>query len=285
MSKIINGTEIAKTIFSELKEESNRLISKGIDSTIAIIRVGCKKDDIAYERGILKNCERVSIKYKVIELEEDVSLERFTEVLDTLNKDPYIHGILIFRPLPKHLDENIIKHIINPKKDIDCMNPLNLAKVFEGDYSGFPPCTPAAVMEIIKRSNIDLMGKNTVVLGRSMVVGKPLSMMLLKDNATVTICHSKTINLHLISSNAEILIAAIGKAKFVNADYVKSGAIVIDVGINIDAEGKLCGDVDFDSVYKKASLITPVPGGVGSVTTAILLMHVIKAAKNTCLLH
>lgn len=281
MSKVLSGTEIAKTIFKELKEESDRLISKGIDPTIAIMRVGSKKDDIAYERGILRNCEKTGIKYRVIELEENISLEEFIEVLEELNNDAYIHGILIFRPLPKHLDKNTIKHIINPEKDIDCMNPLNLAKVFEGDYSGFPPCTPAAVMEIIKRRNIDLTGKNTVVLGRSMVVGKPLSMMLLKSNATVTICHSKTTNLHLLSSNADILIAAIGKAKFVDTDYVKNGAIVFDVGINIDAAGKLCGDVDFDSVSKKASLITPVPGGVGSVTTAILLMHVIKAAKNT----
>ncbi len=281
MAELLDGRELAKTLLNEIKEESNSMRSNNIIPTIGIIRVGNKGDDIAYERGILKNCEKVDIKSKVVELDNNVAFEDFANVLESFNTDDDIHGILIFRPLPKHLDENVIKHMINPKKDIDCMNPLNLAKVFEGDTSGFPPCTPAAVMEIIKGYRIDLAGKKTTVIGRSMVVGKPLSMMLLGENATVTICHSKTSELTKVSSDADLLIAAIGKAKFVTSDFIKPGAVVIDVGINIDEKGKLCGDVDFELASQKASYITPVPGGVGSVTTAVLLKHVIISARNS----
>lgn len=280
MGEVLNCRHLAKILLEEIKEEADVLIDKGINLSLAIVRVGNKEDDIAYERGILKNCEKVNIKGEVYEIPEDVTIEDFIKLLELLNRNSTIHGILIFRPLPKHLDENKIKHLINPDKDIDCMNPLNLAKVFEGVYSGFSPCTPAAVMEIIKRFKINLVGKKTVVIGRSMVVGKPLSMMLLKENATVTICHSKTANLQSVSSDADILVAAIGKAKFVTGEFIKPGTVVIDVGINVDEEGKLCGDVDFETASKKASLITPVPGGVGSVTTAILLKHVLLAAKN-----
>ncbi len=280
MAELLNGRELAKTLLNEIKEKSSVLRSKNTIPAIGIIRVGNKVDDIAYEKGILKSCEKVDIKSKVVELDSNVAFEDFAKALELLNTDDDIHGILIFRPLPKHLDENVIKHMINPKKDIDCMNPLNLAKVFEGDSSGFPPCTPAAVMEIIKRYRIDLVGKKTIVIGRSMVVGKPLSMMLLKENATVTICHSKTANLSEVSADADVLIAAIGKAKFVTSDFIKTGAVVIDVGINVDGEGKLCGDVDYEPASQKASYITPVPGGVGSVTTAVLLEHVIISAKN-----
>ncbi|MCK9216406.1 MAG: bifunctional 5,10-methylenetetrahydrofolate dehydrogenase/5,10-methenyltetrahydrofolate cyclohydrolase [Firmicutes bacterium] len=279
MGNILDGRKLAKIIFDGIRKDSDALKSKKINPTIAIIRVGNKKDDIAYERGILKNCEKAGINSKVIELPENIATEEFIKELYLLNKDSEIHGILIFRPLPKHLDENRIKHIISPLKDIDCMNPLNIAKIFEDDYSGFSPCTPAAVMEIIKDYKIDLVGKKTVVIGRSIVVGKPLSIMLLKENATVTICHSKTADLQTISSEADILIAAIGKARFVTEEYIKPGGIVIDVGINVDENGKLCGDVDFESILKKASLITPVPGGVGSVTTAILLRNAIIAAE------
>lgn len=280
MGEILNCRDLAKAFLEEIREEADVLIDKGIDPTLAIVRVGNREDDIAYERGILKNCGKVNIKGEVYESPENVTIEDFIKLLESLNRDPSIHGILIFRPLPKHLDENRIKHLINPKKDIDCMNPLNLAKIFEGEYVGFSPCTPAAVMEIVKRFNINVVGKKTVVIGRSMVVGKPLSMMLLKENATVTICHSKTANLQSVSSEADILVAAIGKAKFVTGEFVKPGAIVIDVGINLDEEGKLCGDVEFETASKKASKITPVPGGVGSMTTAVLLEHVILAAKN-----
>ena len=281
MGEVLNCRDLAKTLLEEIKEEADALIDKEINPSLAIVRVGKKEDDIAYERGILKNCQKVNIKGEVYESPEDVTIEDFIKLLESLNRNPSIHGILIFRPLPKHLDESRIKHLIDPKKDIDCMNPLNLAKVFEGEYEGFSPCTPAAVMEITKRFNIDVVGKKTVVIGRSMVVGKPLSMMLLKENATVTICHSKTANLQSVSSDADILVAAIGKAKFVTEEFIKTGAVVIDVGINVDEEGKLCGDVDFETASKKASFITSVPGGVGSITTAVLLKHVILAAQNT----
>lgn len=280
MAELLNGRELAKTLYMEIKEECDLLKTENVLPIIGIIRVGNKEDDIAYERGILRNCEKVGIKSKIVELDESVSFDNFIKALDSLNNNSQIHGILIFRPLPNHLDENKIKHLLNPEKDIDCMNPLNLAKVFQGDISGFPPCTPQAVMEIIKRYEIDLVGKKTVVIGRSMVVGKPLSMMLLKENATITICHSKTANLSAVSKEADVLVAAIGKAKFVTDEFVKPGAVVIDVGINIDEDGKLCGDVEFEPVSNIASFITPVPGGVGSVTTAVLLKHVIKAVKN-----
>lgn len=279
MAKILSGKDVAVNVKNYTSEESKALREKGVIPTLAILRVGNRQDDIAYERGIIKNCESVGVESKVFELPEDVSMEGFVEALEGLNKDEKIHGILIFRPLPKQLDEEKIKYIIDPKKDIDCMNPNNMVKIFEGELDGFTPCTPAAVMEILKHYNIPLNGANTVVLGRSMVVGKPLSMMLLNENATVTICHSRTKNLKQVVAGADIVVAAIGKAKFVDKDYIKPGAVVIDVGINVDEDGKMCGDVNYDEVAEVAGEITPVPGGVGSVTTSLLLKHVIKAAK------
>ena len=279
MGQVLDCREAAKIFLDNIKKASSELKGKGINPTLGIVRVGKREDDIAYEKGILKNCEKVDIIGKVHECSEDINMDSFIKLIEELNADPLIHGILIFRPLPKHLDENIIKHIINPNKDVDSMNPLNLAKVFEGDLSGYSPCTSAAVIEIIKHFNIYIKGKKVAVLGRSMVVGKPLAMMLLKEDATVMICHSKTENLKETVASADIVAAAIGKAKFIGSDYIKQGAVVIDVGINVDENGKLCGDVDFEAVKDKASLITPVPGGVGSVTTAVLLKSVIKGAK------
>ncbi|MGB9840902.1 bifunctional 5,10-methylenetetrahydrofolate dehydrogenase/5,10-methenyltetrahydrofolate cyclohydrolase, partial [Thermovenabulum sp.] len=188
-------------------------------------------------------------------------------------------GILIMRPLPSHLSEDQIKYHIDPQKDVDCFSPINVAKITAGEETGFPPCTPQAVMEILNYYKIDLTGKKAVILGRSMVVGRPLAMMMLKQNATVTICHTKTKNLFEETKKAEILVAAAGKAKIVKADMVGEGAVVIDVGINVDQNGKLCGDVDFEEVKDKAGMITPVPGGVGSVTSTVLVKHVVKALK------
>jgi len=279
MGQVLDCREAAKIFLNNIKEESGKLMQDGINPTLDIVRVGQREDDIAYERGILKNCEKVDITGEVHECDENIDMESFTKLIQELNVNPHVHGILIFRPLPKHLDENVIKHIVDPNKDVDSMNPLNLARVFEGDLTGYMPCTPAAVMEIIKHFNIDVKGKKVAVMGRSMVVGKPLAMMMLKEDATVTICHSKTENLKEVVSSADIVAAAIGKAKFINSDYIKKDAVVIDVGINVDDNGKLCGDVDFEDVKDKASLITPVPGGVGSVTTAVLLKNVIKGAK------
>lgn len=275
---ILDCREAAKNIKAEMVQKVQTLVDNGSRPKLGIIRVGARPEDISYEKGIMKNCEAIGIICEVIALPEDISSESFMEKLDSANRDESIHGILMFRPLPSHIDEDKARHMINPAKDIDCMNPYNLAKVFEGDSSGFEPCTPAAVMEIIRYFGINIKGENVAVIGRSMVVGKPLSMMLLKENATVTICHSRTKDIKSVVSRADIVIAALGKARTIGADYIKPGAVVIDVGVNGAPEGGICGDVDFDNVLDIASKITPVPGGVGAVTTLVLLKHVVEAA-------
>jgi methylenetetrahydrofolate dehydrogenase (NADP+)/methenyltetrahydrofolate cyclohydrolase len=275
---VLDCREAARSIKEELAKKVLLLADKGSRPKLGIIRVGARPEDISYERGIMKNCESIGVSCQVMALDEDISNEDFMNTLEAANKDESINGILVFRPLPPQIDENKARHLIDPAKDIDCMNPSNLAKVFEGDDSGFKPCTPAAVMEIIKFFGINLQGENVVVIGRSMVVGKPLSMMLLKENATVTICHSRTKDIKNIVSRGDIVVAAIGKARAIGADYIKPGAVVIDVGVNSAPEGGICGDVDFDNVKDIASKITPVPGGVGAVTNLMLLKHVVEAA-------
>lgn len=278
--QIIKGKPVADEMSENLIKEVNELSKEGIIPKLAILRVGEKANDLAYERGALKKCETIGIETEVIVLEECVTQDQYIEALEDLNKNPKINGILTFRPLPKGIDEEVIKHVIDPKKDVDCFNPLNTAKVMEGDKTGFPPCTPTAVVEILKHYNVDLNGANVAVLGRSMVVGKPVAMLLLGENATVNICHSRTKNLSEVTSKADILVAAVGRARMVTPEYIKEGAVVIDVGINAKPEGGgICGDVDTDSVIEKASMITPVPAGVGSVTTSVLAKHVIKACK------
>lgn len=277
--QIIKGKPVADKISENLIKEINDLSKEGITPKLAIVRVGARPDDLAYERGALKRCQTIGIETEVIELEENITQEEYIKAVHKLNEDEKVNGILTFRPLPKHLNEDIIKYEIDPNKDIDCFNPINISKILENDKSGYPPCTPTAVVEILKYYDVDLSGANIVVLGRSMVVGKPVSMLLLNENATVTICHSRTKNLPEITSNADILVAAVGKANMVKEEYIKDGAIVIDVGINVDDEGNLCGDVDTNNVLDKVSMITPVPGGVGSVTTSILASHVVKACK------
>ena len=278
--QIIKGKPVADEISENLIKEVNELSKEGIIPKLSILRVGEKANDLAYERGALKKCETIGIETEVTVLDEGVTQEQYIEALQKLNDDPKVNGILTFRPLPKGIDEEVIKHVIAPEKDVDCFNPLNTAKVMEGDKTGFPPCTPAAVVEILKHYNVDLNGANVAVLGRSMVVGKPVSMLLLGENATVNICHSRTKNLAEVTSKADILVAAVGRARMVTPEYIKEGAVVIDVGINAKPEGGgICGDVDTDSVVEKASMITPVPAGVGSVTTSVLAKHVIKACK------
>ena len=224
--------------------------------------------------------ELTGIGCQVTELPEDVSQRELEEALEALNRDPPVHGILVFRPLPGHLDEEPLKSLIDPVKDVDCMSPVNIAKVFSGDDSGYAPCTPEAVMEMLDHYGIDPKGKKVTVIGRSMVVGKPLAMLLLKRHATVTICHTRTENLTGTCRAADILIAAAGKAKMVTAPMAGEGAVVVDVGINMDPEGNLCGDVDFEAVEPGASFISPVPRGVGSVTTSVLAQHVVRAAES-----
>ncbi|KEI80535.1 bifunctional 5,10-methylenetetrahydrofolate dehydrogenase/5,10-methenyltetrahydrofolate cyclohydrolase [Clostridium botulinum] len=279
MTKILYGNEVALKIKEDLNLRIDKLKEKNIIPKLAILRMGNKPDDIAYERSIIKSCEKLNIETKVEELNEDILEEDFLRLMESLNNEKEIHGILVFRPYPKHLNENTINSSIALNKDVDCMHPLNLERIFEGDLNQFMPCTPEAVIEILKYYDIDLKGKNIVIINRSMVVGKPLSMMVLSNNATVTICHSKTIDLPSITKKADIVVTAIGKAKLIKEEYFNEDSIVMDVSINVDENGKLCGDVDFENVKEKVGAITPVPKGVGSVTTTLLLKHIVDAAE------
>lgn len=281
MSIILSAKPVVQAMKSQLQEDVSQLKASGVTPTLGIIRVGDRPDDVYYENSIIKNCQSIGIEAKTYTLDLKIEMEEFTKMLRQVNEDSSVHGILIFRPLPKQLDENVIKYIIDPNKDIDCLSPLNLVKVFEGDMQGLVPCTPAAVMETLKHYEIKLQGANVVIMGRSLVVGKPLSMMLLQENATVTICHSKTKDMQEISKQADIIVAAMGKASLVDENYVTENSVVIDVGINDAGDGKICGDVNYDAVVNKVRSITPVPGGVGSITTAILLKHVVIACKRS----
>lgn len=279
MGTVMMGTEVAKAMKERLLKETENLKQRGILPRLAILRVGERPDDLSYERGARKRMELTGIDCQVSVLPLDVSQQELEAEFTRLNEDPDVHGILVFRPLPGHLDEEPLKKIINPVKDVDCMCPVNIAKVFSGDDSGYAPCTPEAVMEMLDHYGIDPKGKKVTVIGRSMVVGKPLAMLLLKRHATVTMCHTRTADLPGTCRQAELLIAAAGKAKMVGPDMVGEGTVVIDVGINVDEEGNLCGDVDFEAVQHKTACISPVPRGVGSVTTSVLANHVVRAAK------
>jgi methylenetetrahydrofolate dehydrogenase (NADP+) / methenyltetrahydrofolate cyclohydrolase len=279
MSVIMKGSEVVAAMKDELVREVEALAQKGIVPELGIVRVGARPDDLAYERGAMKRMESVGIRCRLFELPESIGQEEFEKEFSAVNSDPQVHGILLFRPLPRQLNEDPVRSMINPNKDIDCMSPVNMAKVFAGDESGFAPCTPEAVMEVLAHYAIDLKGKRVTLVGRSMVVGKPLAMLLLKQNATVTICHTRTVDLGATCRNAEVLIAAAGKAKMIPAEFVADNAVVVDVGINVGSDGTMCGDVDFDAVAPKASYITPVPGGVGTVTSSVLARHVVRAAR------
>ena len=283
MVAIMKGMDVVNSMKEKMLREVDKLKAEGINPCLNIIRLGARPDDLAYERGAIKRCEGLGIKCKVVECPENIEQDDLIKEIQKINNDADVHGILLFRPLPKHINENIIKYVINPDKDIDCLNPVNVAKVFEGDETGFAPCTPTAVMEMLENNNIDVSGKRVVVIGRSLVVGKPLSMLLLKKHATVTICHTRTKNIEETCRSAEILIAAAGAAKMVTERHVSPGQVVIDVGINVDKDGNMCGDVDYNAVEKIVGSITPVPGGVGTVTTSVLAKHVIKAAGNLIL--
>ena len=273
------GTEVAKAMKERIISRGDRLKQEGIIPCLTIIRIGERPDDLSYERGAKKRMELTGIECRVKELPEDISQEEFEGEFRKVNADETVHGILLFRPLPAHLDEKPVRKMINPYKDVDCMSDVNLAKVFAGDQSGFAPCTAEAVMEMLEHYGIDVCGKKVTVVGRSMVVGRPLAMLMLQKNATVTVCHTRTAELAETCRNADILVAAAGRAKMITSDMIGEGAIVADVGINADAEGKMCGDVDYEGALEKASFISPVPRGVGSVTTSVLALHVIKAAE------
>jgi methylenetetrahydrofolate dehydrogenase (NADP+)/methenyltetrahydrofolate cyclohydrolase len=267
-------------VSAKIKEEVTELLREleGTVPKLAIVRVGERPDDMAYERGALKKMESFGLEAESFSYPADISNGDFQEEFIKINENPDIDGILLLRPLPEQINERDIEYMIDPVKDLDGISPENIARVFAGENEGFAPCTAEAVIEVLKANDIALSGKRVSVLGRSMVVGRPLSMLLLKENATVTICHTRTKEIEKTCQNAEILIAAAGQAKMINSSYVGADAVVIDVGINVDNDGNLCGDVDFESLNGIASMATPVPGGVGAVTTAVLAKHLVMAA-------
>lgn len=246
---------------------------------LAIVRVGENPDDMSYERGATKKLKSFGLDVASYVFPQDISDEDFKKAFKNINEDDEVTGILLLRPLPRTINEKDIENMIDPKKDLDGISPINIAKVFARDTTGFSPCTAEAVIEVLKAYDIELTGKRVTVVGRSMVVGKPVSMLLLKENATVTMTHTRTVDLKKTCSDAEIVITAAGRAKMLNSDYCGQDAVMIDVGINVDENGKLCGDVDYATLDGKASAATPVPGGVGTVTTAVLAKHLIQAAK------
>lgn len=279
--ELLKGAPVSAAIREWAAEEIKQL--QGPVPKLAIIRVGEKPDDMSYERSAVKKMETFGLRVQTFVFPKDISDEDFKEAFQKINKDQDVAGILLLRPLPGQIKEKEIEAMIDPKKDLDGISPVNIAKVFSGDSSGFAPCTAEAVIEILKANNISIEGKRAAVIGRSMVIGKPLSMLLLKENATVTICHTRTKELPEICRQAEILVAAAGKAGMVEESWVSDGAVVIDVGINVDENGKLCGDVDQASMESRNLLLTPVPGGVGAVTTAVLAKHLIQAARSNVL--
>lgn len=275
---LIDGKSVSLQVKQQVKQECDKLKTKGVTPGLAVIIVGDDPASQVYVRNKEKACEECgfySVKYA---LDADTTQSELNALIDKLNKDEKINGILCQLPLPKHLDDKEVINRIDPIKDVDAFHPVNVGAIMIGDYN-FLPCTPAGVMELIHSTGVDVTGKKAVVIGRSNIVGKPMAMLLLHENATVEITHSKTLDLKSITKEADILVAAIGRAKFVTADMVKNGAIVIDVGMNRDENGKLCGDVDFENVKDKCSFITPVPGGVGPMTISMLMRNTLTAAK------
>ena len=279
MAELLKGAAVAASITENLAARAEALKDKGVTPTLAILRVGENDGDLSYERGATNRCGKVGIEVKKIVLPEDAKKEEILSAIQELNDDDTVHGVLMFRPLADKSAEIEAGKLLKPEKDVDAMTPTSLASVFIGNGDGYAPCTAQACVEILKHYGVTLKGANVVVIGRSAVIGKPVSMLLQKENATVTMCHTKTVNLPDVAKSADVLIVAAGRAGIVNADYVREGQVVIDVGINVDEEGKLCGDVDFASVEPIVSAITPVPGGVGSVTTSVLASHIIEAAE------
>lgn len=280
MAKLLKGKDVVDKLNNDLINEVNALKAAGITPTLGILRVGERPDDLSYERGALKRCETVGVKTKVVALPSDISEKEFFETLDKLNDDINIHGILMFRPLPRHINGDKARAALKAEKDVDGCTDLSLAGVFTNTKLGFPPCTAEAAMEILKYYDISLTGKKVAVIGRSLVIGRPVAMMLMHENATVTVCHTKTIDVPSITRDADIVVVASGQMESVGKDFLEEGQTVIDVGIGWnEKKGKLCGDVKFDEVEELVDAITPVPGGVGGVTTSILVKHVVEAAK------
>lgn len=278
MHKLINGKEIAEHVRKEIKAETAALVSKGITPGLAVIIVGNNPASRVYVNNKKKACEQVGFNSYEYALDESTSTEELITLIDKLNKSNDVDGILCQLPLPEAIDETAVLNAISPDKDVDAFHPINCGRLFIGNQR-FLPCTPAGIMEMLKYCGIDVSGKNCVVIGRSNIVGKPMAMLLLQNNATVTVCHSKTQNIAEYTKRADIIVCAVGKEKFLTEDMISDGAVIIDVGMNRDCNGKLCGDVDFDNVKNKASYITPVPGGVGPMTITMLLKNTLTSAK------
>lgn len=283
MAKILDGKAVSQRVKNALKDETEKFVEKyGIKPGLAVVIVGDDPASRVYVNSKKKACAEIGYYSEEHALPESTTEGELLSLVEKLNGDEKIHGILVQLPLPKHINEEKIINAINPKKDVDAFHPVNVGKIMIGNFD-FLPCTPAGVMELINEAGIDLTGKNCVVVGRSNIVGKPQAMLLLHKNATVTICHSKTKNIKEITKNADVLVAAVGRAQMFDGDYIKDGAVVIDVGMNRLENKKLVGDVDFESAAKKASYITPVPGGVGPMTIAMLMKNTLTAAKNAVL--
>ena len=278
MALLIDGKRISAEIKDELKEEVAQLKEQGITGALAVIQVGNDPASSVYVRNKKRACEYIGIDSLSYELPEETSQDELLALIDKLNKEEHVKGILVQLPLPEGIDEDAVIRAISPKKDVDGFHPENVGALMIGQ-KGYISCTPAGIIQLLKRSDIDIEGKHCVIVGRSNIVGKPMLQCLLNKNATVTVCHSRTKNLAEITKMADILVVAIGKSKFVTKDMVKDGAVVVDVGINRGEDGKLCGDVDFEEVSKVASYITPVPGGVGPMTIAMLMNNIVKATN------
>lgn len=273
--KLLRGAEVSAKIREQILADLQRLDRV---PQLAVVRVGEKPDDIAYERGATKKLQSFGLGVRSCVFPENIGDAEFCREFQKLNEDPEVTGILLLLPLPKQIDRKNIGLMIDPGKDMDGISPVNVAKVFAGEKDGFAPCTAEAVMEVLHANEIPVAGKRVTIVGRSMVVGRPLAMLMLAENATVTVCHTRTADLAAECSRADILVAAAGRARMLGAEHIGEGAVVLDVGINADADGKLCGDVDFPAAEQKASMATPVPGGVGAVTTAVLARHLVRAA-------
>lgn len=284
MAELLKGNLVTAAINERTAENVNQLREMGVVPTLCIVRVGERPDDLSYENGAVKRAATVGVEIVKKLFPADVTEEELIAAIHEINENENIHGVLMFKPLPRHINEAKVCNALRPEKDMDGITDLSMAGVYAQKPLGYPPCTAQAVIELLDYYGIELTGKNVTVIGRSLVIGKPVSMMLIKKNATVTVCHTRTRDLPAIARGADILVAAAGSAGMVNADFVKEGQTVIDVGINWDEEkGRIVGDVDFDSVFPVVSAITPVPGGVGGVTTSVLMSHVTDAAKRKLL--
>lgn len=283
MAKLLNGAPVAASIADGLKNRVAALEAKRVIPTLAIVRVGDKPDDVAYQRMATKRCEKVGVAVRAVQLPADVTEEFLVQTIQQLNDDTYVHGVLLLRPLPKTMNDDIVCNTLLPEKDVDGITGCSLAGVFAANNTGYAQCTAQACMEILEHYGIAMEGKRAVVVGRSLVVGKPVAMMLLAKNATVTICHTRTKNLAEMCRSAEILIVSAGRAGVVCGEYLSEGQVVIDVGINVNSAGEMVGDVDFAAADGIVKAITPVPGGVGTVTTSVLAAHVVTSAEKAAL--